>query len=192
MKVLGIVGSPRSGGNAETLLEEALASAKEAGAEVEMLRLRDRDLSFCDGCDTCRETRHCHIKDDMPEVHAKMLEADGIILSAPVYFWALSAQMKLLIDRSYPFEAGHQLRGKVGAGIVVARRAGAGNAMLEFMEFFNTHRMIYAGGALAYGDKRGDVRNDDRGMGEAKALGRVVVRYIQNTNLRQPRAAASS
>ncbi|MBI2917741.1 MAG: flavodoxin family protein [Chloroflexi bacterium] len=188
MKVLGIVGSPRSGGNAETLLEEALASAKEAGSEVEMIRLREKDLSFCDGCDTCRDTRRCHIADDMQEVHAKMLEADGIILSAPVYFWALSAQTKLLIDRSYAFEAGHQLRGKVGAGIVVARRAGAGNALLEFMEFFNTHRMIYAGGALAYGDKRGDVRGDAWGLGEAKALGRVVVRYIQNTNLRQPRA----
>ncbi|MEK7848492.1 MAG: flavodoxin family protein, partial [Chloroflexota bacterium] len=172
MKVLGIVGSPRSQGNAEILLEEALAAAREAGAETEMIRLRDKDLSFCDGCDTCRVNRRCHIKDDMPEIHARMLEADGIIISSPVYFWALSAQTKLLIDRSYAFEAGHQLRGRVGAGIVVARRAGAGNALLEFMEFYNTHRMIYAGGALAYGDTRGDVRSDERGMGEARPLGR--------------------
>lgn len=99
MKVLGILGSPRLGGNSDILLEQALAGARAAGAEVEKITLYQKKISGCLDCGKCNETGICAIKDDMPEIHQKILEADTIIHSVPVYFWAMTAQMKAYLDR---------------------------------------------------------------------------------------------
>ena len=99
MKVLGILGSPRIGGNSDILLDQALAGAKDAGAEVEKISLGRKKISGCLDCGKCNGTGICAIKDDMPEIHKKILEADAIIHSVPVYFWAMTAQMKAYLDR---------------------------------------------------------------------------------------------
>ena len=99
MKVLGILGSPRMGGNSDVLLDQALAGAKDAGAEVEKIILCQKKISGCLDCQKCNETGICAIKDDMLEIHKKILEANGIIHSVPVYFWAMTAQMKAYLDR---------------------------------------------------------------------------------------------
>ena len=75
MKVLGILGSPRVGGNSDILLDQALAGAKEAGAEVEKIILCQKKISGCLDCEKCNETGVCVVKDDMPEIHQKILEA---------------------------------------------------------------------------------------------------------------------
>ena len=99
MKVLGIMGSPRVGGNSDILLDEALAGAKDAGAEVEKIILDKKKISGCKDCKKCNETGICVIKDDMLEIHKKILEADAIIHSVPVYFWSMTSQMKAYLDR---------------------------------------------------------------------------------------------
>lgn len=99
MKVLGILGSPRLGGNSDILLEEALSGASAVGAEVEKVVLGQKKISGCLDCKKCNETGICAIKDDMPEIHKKILEADTIIHSVPVYFWAMTAQTKAYLDR---------------------------------------------------------------------------------------------
>jgi multimeric flavodoxin WrbA len=99
MKVLGILGSPRIGGNSDILLDQALAGAKDAGAEVEKISLVGKKISGCLDCGKCNATGICAVKDDMPEIHKKILDADAIIHSVPVYFWAMTAQMKAYLDR---------------------------------------------------------------------------------------------
>ena len=99
MKILGIMGSPRVGGNSDILLDEALAGAKNAGAEVEKIILDKKKISGCKDCKKCNETGICVIKDDMLEIHKKILDADAIIHSAPVYFWSMTSQMKAYLDR---------------------------------------------------------------------------------------------
>lgn len=99
MKVLGILGSPRVGGNSDILLEQALAGAKDAGGEVEKIVLSKKKISGCLDCGKCNETGVCIIKDDMQEIHKKILEADVVIHSVPVYFWAMTSQMKAYLDR---------------------------------------------------------------------------------------------
>jgi multimeric flavodoxin WrbA len=99
MKILGILGSPRVGGNSDILLDQALAGAKESGAEVEKIALCRKKISGCLACEKCNETGLCAIKDDMPEIHQKILESDAILHSVPVYFWAMTAQMKAYLDR---------------------------------------------------------------------------------------------
>ena len=99
MKVLGIMGSPRVGGNSDILLDEALAGAKDAFAAVEKIILDKKKISGCHDCKKCNETGICVIKDDMLEIHKKILEADAIIHSGPVYFWSMTSQMKVYLDR---------------------------------------------------------------------------------------------
>ena len=99
MKVLGILGSPRVGGNSDILLTEALRGAREAGAEVEKVVLAKKKISGCLDCTKCNETGVCVIKDDMPKLHRKILGADAIIHSVPLYFWAMTSQMKAYLDR---------------------------------------------------------------------------------------------
>ncbi|MGZ3614420.1 MAG: flavodoxin family protein, partial [Thermodesulfobacteriota bacterium] len=99
MKVLGILGSPRVGGNSDILLDQALAGARDAGGEVEKIVLFKKKISGCLDCEKCNETGVCAVQDDMLEIHKKILEADAIIHSVPVYFWSMTAQMKAYLDR---------------------------------------------------------------------------------------------
>lgn len=179
MKVLGIVCSPRRAGNTEILVDEALTSAKECGAEVELITLAGMSIAPCDGCESCITTKKCRLDDDMQGIYLKLLAADGFIFGTPVYFWGVTAQAKALIDRTFVLREGHRLRNKVAGVVVVARRAGATHAFSAFRNFFNLQRMPSPGGAIAYADKKGDVREDSRGMAEARALGRIVAQTIE-------------
>lgn len=99
MKVLGVLGSPRLGGNSDILLDQALEGARDAGAEVEKIILCQKKISGCFDCGKCNETGVCAVQDDMLEIHKKILEADAVIHGVPVYFWSMTAQMKAYLDR---------------------------------------------------------------------------------------------
>jgi multimeric flavodoxin WrbA len=102
MKVLGLFGSPRRGGNTELLLEEALKGAESEGAEVERIYLADYAITPCKECHGCDDTGHCVILDDMQKIYPKLQEADIIILASPIFFYGVTAWAKALIDRSQP------------------------------------------------------------------------------------------
>jgi multimeric flavodoxin WrbA len=99
-KVLIISSSPRKGGNSDLLCDEFARGAKEAGHEVEKIRLAEKKIGFCTGCYACRTFNKCFQKDDADALVEKMLAADVIVLATPVYFYSMSAQLKALIDRS--------------------------------------------------------------------------------------------
>lgn len=99
-KVVILSGSPRKGGNSDTLCDEFLKGAREAGHEVEKIFVASKEITYCKACYACKNTGICVIKDDMAEVLQKMLDADVIVLSSPVYFYSISAQLKTVIDRT--------------------------------------------------------------------------------------------
>ncbi|MGM9661857.1 MAG: flavodoxin family protein [Oscillospiraceae bacterium] len=99
-KVLILSGSPRKGGNSDLLCDEFMRGAREAGHQVEKIRVAEKEIGFCRGCYACRGTGRCAIGDDMAEVLQKMIDADVLVLASPVYFYAIDAQLKALIDRS--------------------------------------------------------------------------------------------
>jgi len=94
MKVLGIVCSPRRGGNTEILVREALQAVEKAGGEIRLCLLSEMDIQPCDACGACRETNECVIDDDMQKIYDHLLAVDGLILGTPVYFINVSAQAK--------------------------------------------------------------------------------------------------
>ncbi len=99
MKLLVLLGSPRKGGNSETLARKVAEAIEQSGGTVEYKRLNDMNLRPCQGCGGCEKTGNCVIKDDMTEIYQAVDEADRILLVSPVYFYALSAQSKICSDR---------------------------------------------------------------------------------------------
>ena len=102
-KIAALYGSPRRKGNTATLLKHAVQGAREAGAEVDEIVIRDLKLSPCLEIYACKETGECVMKDDFPSVRERMLSADGIILASPIFFYAVSAHTKILMDRCQSF-----------------------------------------------------------------------------------------
>ena len=99
MRVLGIAGSARRGGNTDRLLAEVMRGAASKGAEVKTIALRDLEYIPCQACDACLKTGRCQYKDDMATVYDELERADRIVLASPIQFMSVTAQMKAMIDR---------------------------------------------------------------------------------------------
>lgn len=102
MKNVVIISStPRAGGNSEILATEFANGAIKAGNKVEMIYLRDYDLKYCQGCYACTSGACIH-DDGMDKLCKKLLSADVIVFATPVYFYSMSGQLKVFIDRLVP------------------------------------------------------------------------------------------
>ncbi len=101
-KVLILSASFRKHGNSDTLCDEFMRGAQEAGHNVEKIYVNDKHINYCRGCGVCNTTHKCVQKDDMAEILDKMVKADVIVMATPVYFYSMNGQMKTLIDRTVP------------------------------------------------------------------------------------------
>ena len=100
-KVIVISSSPRKGGNSDLLCDKFVEGAMSAGHQAEKIFLRDKDINYCTGCGYCNTNNNtaCAKQDDMSEILDKMAVADVIVFATPIYFYAISGQMKTFIDR---------------------------------------------------------------------------------------------
>ena len=98
-KVLVISGSPRKGGNSDLLCDSFIQGAEQAGHQVEKVFIADKKINYCTGCGVCNSTQVCVQKDDMAAILEQMIAADVIVMGSPVYFYAMSGQLKTFIDR---------------------------------------------------------------------------------------------
>ncbi|MHA2122992.1 MAG: flavodoxin family protein [Promethearchaeota archaeon] len=181
MQVLGIVGSPRIGGNTDTLVDEVLAGAAEAGASTEKIILNKLEIKPCQACNSCYKTGQCTQKDDMAELLDKMVESDLWILGTPVYWWGPTAQFKAFLDRWY--HPKHQeFKGKrvimvvpLGGGSETYARHTTG--LLE--DVFSYLNIELVEKVLAPGfNRRGDVKNDVNLIEKARKAGNEAVKDI--------------
>ena len=177
MNILGISCSPRKGGNTEILVREALSSIRDEVTNTELLTIWDKKINPCQGCLSCMDTGKCRIKDDMQEIHLRLLEADGIIFGTPVYFFNAAAQAKILIDRSYAL--GSKLTNKVGGVISVASSIGNSQVWNLFNAFFSVKHMFAADFVYGFARNKGDIRKDKHAMKAAWELGRQVVSMLK-------------
>jgi multimeric flavodoxin WrbA len=98
-QIAAIYGSPRRRGNTATLLKKAVAGARDAGAQVEEIVLRDLKLSACLEIYSCRQTGECRIQDDFQRVRHLVLSSAGLMLASPIFYYTVSAHTKVLMDR---------------------------------------------------------------------------------------------
>ena len=98
-KVIVISTSLRIGSNSDMLADKFVEGAKASGNDVEKISLRGKEIKFCVGCLSCQKTGACVFKDDVPEIMAKVKEADVVCWATPIYYYEMCGQMKTLIDR---------------------------------------------------------------------------------------------
>lgn len=174
-QILILSGSPRKGGNSETLCAQFAKGAQEAGHTVELIRLHTKKLGFCTACYACKKTGVCVQKDDMAEILEKMGAADVIVLSTPVYFYQMTAQMKTLIDRTMAAYYDQTLAGKEFYFIVTAaedrpaleRTMDGLQGLTDCIPNARVQGRIYGAGAWQLGDIQGHPA-----MQEAYEMGR--------------------
>lgn len=100
-RVLAFVGSPRVGGNTDTLIDEVLRGAAESGAATDKVYLGKCTIGPCHACDACADTGICFQRDDMDDLFDRMKNSDVWVFGTPVYWWGATAQFKLFLDRWY-------------------------------------------------------------------------------------------
>ena len=183
MKALGIVGSPRKGGNTEILTAHCLKAIAEEGLETELISLAGRDIRGCRGCEYCHDHDSCLIEDDVPAIYEKMKEVDAYIISSPVYFGSATALVKGLLERTGSMSFRNSpFPGKVGGPLVVARRAGKNFTFMEMMHWFHMKGIINPGCSywnVAVGWEKGEVKQDEEGMNTAWNFGKNVANMVK-------------
>ena len=122
ISLIGILGSPRLGGNCDILLEKALEGAAAGGAFTEKIVLNNLSFVPCQACESVRDDGYCAIEDDFQYLHDKMLEADAVLVACPVYFGSVSAQTKMMVDRFQCYWWAKNIAGSIPAG--TAKRGG--------------------------------------------------------------------
>ena len=188
MKILGIMGSPRLGGNTDLLLDAVLSGAQSQGAEVEKLVIDQLNISPCREHYGCLEDGHCVIRDDMDALYPKLLAADGIVVASPMFFYGITAQLKALIDRCQALWARkHVLKqnwpGAERRGAFIAVGATKGEKLFDgsiatVRYFFKTIGVEYAEELLIRGvDQKGDIQQHPSALKDAFELGQ---RLAQN------------
>lgn len=187
MKVVGINGSARRGGNTAVMIHTVFKELEKHGIETELIELGGNTVRGCMACYHCAQTKDgtCVIKDDIiNECIAKMAAADGIILGSPTYFTDVTAEMKALIDRAGVVSRSNSnlLKHKAGAAVVALRRGGAIHAF-DTMNHFLYMMQTYIVGAnywnMGFARGKGEVEQDEEAMQNMKILGENMALLLE-------------
>jgi multimeric flavodoxin WrbA len=179
--VLVLMGSPRKKGNSVILAERIAAGAESAGARVERVFLSELSIAPCRSCYACQkpESKGCAINDDMQPIYRKMLAADAWVIAGPVYWFNMSAQTKLWMDRCFAFSAygknpfaGKRIAIALSYGDVDPFASGCVNALRTFQDAFR-----YVGAkiiGMVYGSAMaaGEISSNGQLLKQAESLGK--------------------
>lgn len=188
MKVLGIAGSPRRGGNTDLLLAEFMKGAASKGAETKIIVLAKLKFIPCQHCDFCLKAGTCQYQDDMQMVYREFEEADRIVLASPIQFMGITAPMKAMLDRFQSRWARKYVLKQPPLGDAKERKgffiAVGGRKMPNLFEpslvmvktFFRILDIAYAGELLFRGvDEKGAIANVPGALEQAYLAGQKFV-----------------
>ncbi|MBW1923707.1 MAG: flavodoxin family protein [Deltaproteobacteria bacterium] len=182
-RVLILLGSPRKKGNSAALAEAIAQGAQEAGARVETVSLHEMKISPCQSCYACQkpDSEGCAIDDDMQGLYGKLIESEAWVIASPVYWFNMSAQTKLFMDRcfalpAYKKDAFYRKRVAVAMsyGDTDPFTSGCINALRTFQDAFRYvgARMV----GMVYGSamEAGEIRGREDVMARARELGKKL------------------
>jgi len=186
VRTLAILGSPRKKGNRTLWADHILLGAESKGAIVESVYLNGLNIKPCQGCYACQEEdgQGCVIDDDMQAVYSKVSEADALIIASPVYWFTMSAQTKIFVDRCIALyredHAESQLYGKKIAiamtyGDKDAFSSGCVNALRTFQDIYSFVGAHIVGMVYGSAEEPGEIANNTGLMQAAEALGHKLV-----------------
>ncbi len=186
MKIVAIVGSPRLAGNTSFLVDEALAEAAASGFETEKIMLTQYRVNPCLGHEDCASFSACKLTDDAPTILDKYINADGVILGSPVYYYNMTAQMKAFVDRNY-FLYTHDISPRMLCAGLIVIGAGAGlehtvRALRRFLKLSadipDDRIMVLKG----YADRPGEIKNKKSIVDEARKLGGRLTEILTSSH----------
>lgn len=186
-KVLVLLGSPRRKGNSAALAQKIAEGAKSEGASVRAVFLHGMNISPCTACYACRKpkSKGCSIDDDMQPLYRAMLEADAWVIASPVYWFTLSAQMKLWMDRCLAFPAygkepfeGKRIAIAMSYGGEDPFDSGCVNALRTFQDAYNYVGANIVGMVYGSAMEPGDIRSNRALLREARELGKKLVKRV--------------
>ncbi len=182
-KVLILLGSPRKKGNSAILAERIARGAKSAGAKVETLYMHGMKIAPCKACFACQKpkSKGCSIDDDMQAVFKKMIAADAWVIASPVYWFNVSAQTKLWMDRCFALPA-YARNAFTGKRIAIAMSYGGNdpfdsgciNAFRMFQDAYGYVKAEIVGMVYGSAMDAGDITRHEVLMQEAEELGKQL------------------
>jgi multimeric flavodoxin WrbA len=180
-KILVLLGSPRKKGNSAALAEQIVKGAQGAGAKTEAVYLHGLKISACQSCYACQKkgAKGCAIDDDMQALYPKLLESDAWVFASPVFWFTMSAQTKIFLDRCFALPAygkdpfkGKRIAIAMSYGDRDPFASGCVNAFRTFQDIAGYVRAKIVG--MVYGSAMGagEIRSNAELMKEAEDLGR--------------------
>jgi len=182
--VVVLLGSPRRKGNSAILAARIAAGARAAGADVESFYLHGMNIRPCTACDACKAdiAKDCVIRDDMQILYPKLRAADAVVIASPVYWFTVSAQTKLFIDRCYALGdmRDYALKGKrIGVALTYADPdpfvSGAVNALRMFEDACHYVGAELVGMVYGTASKAGEIKANRALLRQAHELGKALV-----------------
>ena len=199
MKVLLINGSPKTKGNTAFALDQMAEVFAAEGIETEIIQVGSKEIRGCIGCGQCYKAGKCVFDDLVNEVAAKLESADGLVVGSPVYYASPNGTLISFLDRLF-YSARYDLRMKVGASVVVARRGGCTAAMDVLNKYFTISQMPLASSCywnMIHGAKPGEAQQDPEGIRTVRTLAkntafmmRAIAREKEENGLPQPEPKA--
>jgi len=186
LKAIGVVGSPRKGGNTELYTKHTLKAIAEEGLDTEVITLAGLNIQGCTHCSACSEEEQCPIEDDLFPLYEKVTAVEAVILASPVYYGSATAQIKAFMDRAgFISRSRRVFAGKVGGPLVVARRAGQNFTHAQLTFWFQILGFYIPGSTywnVAFGREKGEVESDEEGLRTAWNFGKNVAHLVKKVN----------
>ncbi len=184
-QVAVILGSPRKNGNSAILAEQISKGVRSTGAKVETIFLQGLKIAPCKSCYACqkRNSKGCAIKDDMQSIYLKLIKAEAWVIASPVYWFTMSAQTKIFMDRCFALPAyaktpflGKRIAIAMSYGDTDPFTSGCVNALRTFQDAFRYTGSKMVG--IVYGSamKAGEIELNEALMLEAENLGKRLIK----------------
>ena len=172
MKVLLINGSPHNSGSGFTALTEMEKVFQKNDIETEMIHIGNQAITGCMACGYCMKHGKCTIDDIVNETAPKFENADGIVVSSPVYYASANATLIAYLDRLF-YSTHFDKTMKVGASVVTARRGGLSSTFDELNKYFTISGMPVASGQYwnsVHGNHAQEAQQDKEGLQSMRVL----------------------
>jgi len=186
-RVVVLLGSPRKKGNSTVLANQIINGAASCGAMVESVYLNGLAIKPCQGCYACQkpDSSGCVVDDDMQTLYPKLQTADSWVIASPVYWFSMSAQTKLFMDRCFAlFNETVEKNGFLNKQIAIAMsygdtdvfNSGCVNALRSFQDAYGYAGAKIAGMVYGSAEEPGEIKSNTTLMKQAQELGKKLVK----------------
>jgi multimeric flavodoxin WrbA len=178
-----VKGSPRKRGNSSILADSLIRGAEENGVQVKEFFIQNLDIKPCNACNACikKPEKKCIIDDDMQMIYEALRSANALVIASPTYWFNISAQTKLFIDRLYGLvEPDKNIMRSKKIGIILTYgdsneiSSGAINAINSYKDMFRYIGSEIAGIIHGSASAAGEIKKNQDLLDEAYELGQEL------------------